>query len=238
MDLLSVLPDFPTKSYSHILPPLERKHISTADLITLDTLEIAKRAHVPPADVRRLSADVVAALHASLGYQQNKEDDQAERKTDHSGKQLDLSRWKTISTLDATLDELLGGGIPTGYLTEITGERYSPIHVSKKTNKLTNYISVEAVKRSSCSTSFSPHNSRRRTELANQPSTYPPKHHYRHRGCHSSYRNIRTYPAFPNKKSPRWRRCCPSRPWIWRLRTIFSITSCLWLYRGSMLVWW
>ncbi|CRG89746.1 DNA repair protein rhp57 [Talaromyces islandicus] len=126
MDLLSVLPDFSTKSYSHILPPLERKHISTVDLITLDTLEIAKRAHVPPADVRRLSADVVAALHASLGWLPKKDDnndnDNHNNDEDDARNKLDLSRWNTISTLDATLDELLGGGIPTGYLTEITGE--------------------------------------------------------------------------------------------------------------------
>ncbi|QKX62381.1 uncharacterized protein TRUGW13939_09540 [Talaromyces rugulosus] len=124
MDLLSVLPDFSTKSYTHILPPLERKHISTVDLITLDTLEIAKRAHVPPADVRRLSADVVVALHASLGWRTHKETEtETETEAERTNRnQLDLSRWNTISTLDATLDELLGGGIPTGYLTEITGE--------------------------------------------------------------------------------------------------------------------
>jgi DNA repair protein RAD57 len=130
MDLLSVLPDFPTKSYTHILPPLERKHISTVDLITLDTLEIAKRAHVPPADVRRLSADVVVALHASLGWRTQKETETETEAERTNRNQLDLSRWNTISTLDATLDELLGGGIPTGYLTEITGERYiSPLSI-------------------------------------------------------------------------------------------------------------
>ncbi|KAH8698381.1 P-loop containing nucleoside triphosphate hydrolase protein [Talaromyces proteolyticus] len=115
MDLLFVLPDFSTKQYTHILPPLERKHITTADLITLDTLELAKRAHVPPADVRRLSADVVAALHASVGIHTDEKDD-------HRAERIDLSQWRAISTLDPTLDELLGGGIPTGYLTEITGE--------------------------------------------------------------------------------------------------------------------
>ncbi|RYP58898.1 hypothetical protein DL769_008759 [Monosporascus sp. CRB-8-3] len=30
--------------------------------------------------------------------------------------------WRTISTLDEDLDRALGGGIPTGYITEITGE--------------------------------------------------------------------------------------------------------------------
>lgn len=32
------------------------------------------------------------------------------------------SQWRTISTLDETLDRALGGGIPTGRVTEITGE--------------------------------------------------------------------------------------------------------------------
>ncbi|RYP29794.1 hypothetical protein DL767_006535 [Monosporascus sp. MG133] len=32
------------------------------------------------------------------------------------------AKWRTISTLDDDLDRALGGGIPTGYITEITGE--------------------------------------------------------------------------------------------------------------------
>lgn len=137
MDLLTILPTFNTKLYTHILPPLERRHITTVDLITLDYLEIAKRAHVPPADVRRLCADVVAGLHGDLGFTANSarvnasngkynNDENGEDVVgrEDGGRRLDLSRWDTISTLDPALDELLGGGIPTGYLTEVTGERY------------------------------------------------------------------------------------------------------------------
>lgn len=138
MDLLSTLPGFATKSYTHILPSLERKHITTVDLITLDTLDLAKRAHVPPADVRRLCADVIEALHRDLGFEtQTPTEERDERETTDSStstqddkrlvpgpaNRLDLSRWTTIRTLDPALDELLGGGIPTGYLTEVTGER-------------------------------------------------------------------------------------------------------------------
>ncbi|KAL1988914.1 hypothetical protein VTN96DRAFT_6903 [Rasamsonia emersonii] len=135
MDLLSILPRLSTKQYTHILPSLERKHISTVDLITLDTLEIAKRAHVPPADVRRLCADVLEALHRDLGFEreQPKTKVQDEEETSPStldeprlipgpSTKLDLSHWSTISTLDPALDALLDGGIPTGYLTEVTGE--------------------------------------------------------------------------------------------------------------------
>jgi DNA repair protein RAD57 len=140
MDLLSVLPDFSTKSYAHILPPLERSKITTVDLITLDTLEIAKRAHVPPTDVRRLSAQVIEALHADLGFEKSRADIEASPDSELSSSinpdtvtvapgpatKLQTSRWDTISTLDPAMDELLGGGIPMGYVTEITGERYVP----------------------------------------------------------------------------------------------------------------
>lgn len=138
MDLLSVLPGFATKSYAHILPPLERGRITTVDLITLDTLEIAKRAHVPPADVRRLSAHIVEALHGDLGFERTQTDIASAGEDEPSSSintqpasvrlgpatKLQTSRWDTISTLDPALDTLLGGGIPTGYVTEVTGERY------------------------------------------------------------------------------------------------------------------
>lgn len=42
-----------------------------------------------------------------------------------SGREVILDRkWRAISTLDDSIDAALGGGIPTGYITEITGERY------------------------------------------------------------------------------------------------------------------
>ncbi|KAL4875323.1 P-loop containing nucleoside triphosphate hydrolase protein [Aspergillus karnatakaensis] len=131
MDLLSILPNFSVKSYAHILPPLERSRINTVDLISLDTLEIAKRAHVPPADVRRLANNVIKALHQDVGFEEvpRPEKDQPDSSLDAdiplmAGPQthLDLSQWCAISTLDSTLDNLLNGGIPTGYVTEVTGE--------------------------------------------------------------------------------------------------------------------
>ncbi|KAJ5658347.1 uncharacterized protein N7484_001996 [Penicillium longicatenatum] len=135
MDLLSVLPAFATKPYAHILPSLERSKLTTVDLITLDTLEIAKRAHVPPADVRRLCVRVVEALHADLGFQKTQTNIDSTDENDPSSSinadaavtlgpsiKLQPSRWDMISTLDPTMDALLGGGIPTGYMTEVTGE--------------------------------------------------------------------------------------------------------------------
>ncbi|KAJ6145491.1 DNA recombination and repair protein Rad51 C-terminal [Penicillium chermesinum] len=132
MDLLAVLPDFVIKPYAHILPPLERSKITVVDLITLDTLEIAKRAHVPPADVRRLAASVVDALHTDLGVEKTPIDpleDEPSSSIDPRAVSTSFGpstrlqpRWNTISTLDSTMDGLLGGGIPTGYVTEVTGE--------------------------------------------------------------------------------------------------------------------
>ncbi|KAJ5753032.1 hypothetical protein N7520_009949 [Penicillium odoratum] len=135
MDLLSVLPGFAIKPYAHILPSLERCTITTVDLITLDILEIAKRAHVPPADVRRLCVRVVEALHADLGFktqETNLDSTEEEDPTSNTSPDVEVSpgppnklqplRWDMISTLDPTMDALLGGGIPTGYVTEVTGE--------------------------------------------------------------------------------------------------------------------
>ncbi|KAL2845181.1 P-loop containing nucleoside triphosphate hydrolase protein [Aspergillus pseudodeflectus] len=131
MDLLSILPNFSIKPYAHILPPLERSRITTVDLISLDTLEIAKRAHVPPADVRRLANHLIKALHHDVGFEEIPRVEQSEPDSSVDldvplipGPQtrLDLSHWCVISTLDPALDTLLDGGIPTGYVTEVTGE--------------------------------------------------------------------------------------------------------------------
>lgn len=135
MDLLLVLPGFVTKPFAHILPPLERAKVTTVDVITLDSLEIAKRARVPPADVRRLSSCIVEALHTDVGFEKPQTNtgasdgpsssinpDAASRTIGSSTKRT--SQWNTISTLDPAMDALLGGGIPTGYVTEVTGERY------------------------------------------------------------------------------------------------------------------
>lgn len=124
-DLLHTIPDFPTKSYTHLLPSLEKHLITTTDLLTLDALEIAKRAQLPLLDVRRLAAHVVAILQGQLGVTQGGGDhDGTGRSLKQSGNEI-VSQWSTISTLDDSLNEALGGGIPTGYITEITGERYT-----------------------------------------------------------------------------------------------------------------
>ena len=129
-DLLHTIPDFPTRLYTHLLPSLEKHLITTTDLLTLDALDIAKRAQLPLLDVRRLANHVVAILQAQLGLK-NENAPNFEGVSDTqagygalrtSGKEV-ASQWNAISTLDTALDAALGGGIPTGYITEITGER-------------------------------------------------------------------------------------------------------------------
>ena len=130
-DLLHTLPDFPTKSYTHLLPSLERHLITTTDLLTLDALEIAKRAQLPLLDVRRLANHVIAALQAELGIPSDKPSfsrvgEEQTTKRDSlrkTGKEL-VAQSPIISTLSPILDNALAGGIPTGYITEISGERY------------------------------------------------------------------------------------------------------------------
>ncbi|KAI4228399.1 MAG: hypothetical protein L6R36_001682 [Xanthoria steineri] len=129
-DLLHTLPNFPTKHYTHLIPSLEKSLITTTDLLTLDPLEVAKRAHLPLLDVRRLANHVLATLQSQLGMIDGAE---ALRKHEESPNLEDASSlkasgrtiskgWSAISTLDPLLDATLGGGIPTTYITEVTGE--------------------------------------------------------------------------------------------------------------------
>src|SRR5579871_5628019 len=110
-DLINVLPDFPTSSYSHLLPSLNRNLITTSDLVSLDASDIAKRAQLPPLEVAKLSNAILEALHNQLDIDESKDDTEVRelnRKTCEAA---------SISTLDVRLDNVLNGGIPAGYLT-------------------------------------------------------------------------------------------------------------------------
>lgn len=133
-DLLHVLPDFPTNNYTHLIPSLERHHISTTDLLTLDALDIAKRARLPLLDLRRLADHVLSILQNDLGLEKSSPSEydvqahapkpaQVQTTLRSSGREM-TARRPTISALDRSLDDAVGGGIPSGYVTEIVGERY------------------------------------------------------------------------------------------------------------------
>jgi len=122
-DLASVLPGFPTQQYARLLPKLEKNLVTTTDLLTLDCVEVAKRAQLPLLDVKRLCNAVLEALQQNLGIAGANNEAQGSSTLKKSGKDI-VSSWNTISTLDDDLDRALGGGIPIGYITEVTGERY------------------------------------------------------------------------------------------------------------------
>lgn len=135
-DLLHILPDFPVAGYTHLIPSLEKHFITCTDLLTLEAPEVAKRAQLPAHDVRKLADDILARLQSQLGLHTsaggdaeaaNGEGKGAAEEGSHLRKSgIDLvKQWETISTLDDDLDSALGGGIPTRYITEFTGERYS-----------------------------------------------------------------------------------------------------------------
>ena len=126
-NLLIVLPDFDVKPYTHILPSLEKALISTADLLTLDAPDIAKRAQVPPGEVKKLTAAVVDGLHGLSEPGDEPAGGDVNGGVRHGGQASDgqslVDQWRTISTLDDGLDAALNGGIGVGYVTEFVGER-------------------------------------------------------------------------------------------------------------------
>lgn len=130
-DLLRVLPAFPVGQYASLIPGLEKHQVTVSDLLTLEVADIGKRTQLPLLDLKRLCNAVLGALHSDLGVSNKQKtdpqhhgsqpDDRLQQHLEQSLGHLRRSR-STISTLDETLDAALGGGIPTGYVTEITGE--------------------------------------------------------------------------------------------------------------------
>jgi DNA repair protein RAD57 len=117
-DLLHVLPDFPAARYANLLPALEKNQVTTTDLLTLDVTDLGKRTQLPLLDLKRLCNAVLEALHVDLGVSEKLPRPSALKQP---GPNFDKT-WSCISTLDHGLDQALGGGIPTGCITEITGE--------------------------------------------------------------------------------------------------------------------
>lgn len=131
-DLPIILPNFPTRQYTHLIPALDRHGVTVADLLSLDPLEIAKRASLPILDLRRLAQEIVLALQTDVGIGNVAHRTgeglpsairESHTKADPRSDTDWVKKWDTISILDAVLDQAIGGGIPTGYVTEFTGER-------------------------------------------------------------------------------------------------------------------
>lgn len=130
-DLREVLPSFDLQPWRHLTFSLEKKNVYTAELITQDSVEIARKCPLPPREVKRFATAVIAALQQDvLGTvlisqtSPQKEDEQPPRKKlrfdqAESGKK----EVRFVKTLDANIDHCLGGGFPTGNVCEIVGER-------------------------------------------------------------------------------------------------------------------
>lgn len=143
-NILTVLPDFDTSPYTHILPSLEKALVSTADLLTLDAVDVAKRAQVPPGEVKKLTDALLDALRADTPS----DDAGSQASTTLRNGQHLTERWATISTLDDALDDALGGGIALGHLTEIVGERSALLLYSISRRSHPDFHAVLRVKRS------------------------------------------------------------------------------------------
>lgn len=131
-DLSVVLPQFPIHLYTHLLSSLERHAITTADLITVDAIETAKRSQLSAHHLGRLRSHIIEDLQVDLGIRKpafDSSDDifafgkPVEEQSWPRRWMLDETSWRTISILDPGLDEAIGGGLRTKHLIEITGER-------------------------------------------------------------------------------------------------------------------
>lgn len=131
MDLAQVLPGLDLRPLSHLIYSLEKNEITVADLVSVEPTEIARKCPLPLLDARRLVASVIECLQKDLAMQPPKQlgtSDKLVPSSDSSAAGLPTPpssrEVQFIFTLDAGLDSLLGGGLPTGYITEVVGERY------------------------------------------------------------------------------------------------------------------
>lgn len=128
-DLADIVPDFPVGQYANLVQVLERHRITTTELLTCHVADIGKRTQLPLLDIKRLADAVVGALHRDLGMSASPQpgpgpgpEPQPPRLSLRSSLAQLADGPAVISTLDDHLDTALGGGIPVGYITEITGE--------------------------------------------------------------------------------------------------------------------
>ncbi|KAK7415827.1 DNA repair protein rhp57 [Neonectria punicea] len=146
-DLLHILPSFPIPRFVPLLPAIEHHGLTTTDLLTLHPADIAKQTRLPILDLKRLIAAVQISLSDDLGPPQQPllplEDPDPKPETEPAPTSdsaepplpvpapvptqspvpaIEPPRLPLISTLDDGLDAALGGGIPVGAVSEITGE--------------------------------------------------------------------------------------------------------------------
>jgi DNA repair protein RAD57 len=97
---------------NRVLQALDNAGLHVVDLLTLDVFEIHRRTQLSVIDVQNLVRDVIIALIGTI-------EGECIRTAEERSRELAF-----LTTGDEKLDDLLGGGIPTGSLTEVSGERY------------------------------------------------------------------------------------------------------------------
>ncbi len=133
-DLIDILPDFDLSPWRHLTYSLEKKNVLTAELISLDPVEIARKCPLPLKEVRRFAAAVTEALKADLGHRsmppspypqfQYDGSEPLRKRARRARSEKPLNEVRYVRTLDPRIDECLGGGFPTGSICEVVGERY------------------------------------------------------------------------------------------------------------------
>ena len=99
------------KQPNRVLHALDNAGLQVDDLLTLDAFEIHRRTGLSVIDVQNLVKSVVAAFKKTIEDEWTKTAEQR------------IREFAFLTTGDKRINELLGGGIPTGSLTEVTGER-------------------------------------------------------------------------------------------------------------------
>lgn len=124
---LSTVPRLDLRPYSHLIHSLQKNDYTVADLLSLEPSEIARKCPLPLLDVRRLVAEVIRCLQIDAGMSSERQSTSSEllaSTTATTPEQASLSEVGYVKTLDPRIDEVLGGGFATGYISEIAGERY------------------------------------------------------------------------------------------------------------------
>ena len=114
---------------------LEKKGITTSELITRDAKILAKTIPLPLREVERMATAITKALHEDLGFntmppppvprRDGAEPPRKRQRTAPKASKAEDKKIQFITTFDANIDQLLGGGIPAGFVTEIVGERWA-----------------------------------------------------------------------------------------------------------------
>jgi DNA repair protein RAD57 len=135
-DLTQLLPNFPIdgKAY-HTLGLLEAKGVTTLDLLTLAPADVCARTGLRRDAIDPFIAAVSKALREDMGVGRSRSSGINDEKNNPEAQATNIEGLKVlngleaiertgfITTADPVLDKVLGGGIATGYIIEVVGER-------------------------------------------------------------------------------------------------------------------